>query len=86
MHDYGNKTLIFEVRGLETGSYKKTPARVGVIFEGADGRSLVIPSYDMGIVYDKDGKEERRFTGSGDESLHFANFLDAVRTRPMQTA
>ncbi len=81
MHDYGDKTLIFEVRGLETGPFKKTQARVGVIFEGADGMSLVIPSYDMGIVYDKSGQEVKRFTGKQDEAQHFVNFLDAVRSR-----
>jgi predicted dehydrogenase len=81
MHDYGDKTLIFEVRGLTTAAYKKTQARVGVIFEGSDGRSMVIPSYDMGIVYDQHGNEEKRFSGSEDESLHFLNFVDAVRSR-----
>ncbi|HEX4147279.1 MAG TPA: Gfo/Idh/MocA family oxidoreductase [Pirellulales bacterium] len=85
MFDYGQKALFFEVRGLPTAAYKKTQARIGVIFEGSDGRSLVIPSYDMGIVYDKDGKEEQRFTGSGrideDTRLHFINFVDAVRSR-----
>jgi predicted dehydrogenase len=81
MHDYGDKSLIFEVRGLPTAAFKKTQARVGVIFEGDGGRSLVIPSYDMGIVYDNNGNEEQRFSGSSDESIHFVNFLDAVRSR-----
>jgi predicted dehydrogenase len=79
MFDYGNKALIFEVRGLPAGQYKH--AAVGVIFEGSDGRTLVAPNYAVGIVYDKDGQEERRFTGPGDDRIHFANFLKAVRSR-----
>ncbi|HEX4147280.1 MAG TPA: Gfo/Idh/MocA family oxidoreductase [Pirellulales bacterium] len=85
MHDYGDKTLIFEVRGLSTAPYKPTHggngASVGVIFEGSDGRTMVVPSYHIALVYDRNGKEEQRFDGSGDEHLHFVNFLDAVRTR-----
>lgn len=81
MYDYADKALIFEVRGLDPDPYKNLHTLVGVIFEGSDGRSLVVPSYDMGIVYDKDGKELQRFTGSADEHLHFVNFLDAVRSR-----
>jgi len=81
MFDYGEKTLVFEVRGLPTAAYKNTHARIGVIFEGADGRSMVIPSYYTAVVYDKDGKEERQFNGSENDSIHFVNFLDAVRSR-----
>lgn len=73
--DYGKQSLVFEVRGLETKQYKG--AGVGVIFEGTDGY-LVIPSYDTGVAFDKDGNEVAKFTGSAD---HFANFLSAVRSR-----
>jgi predicted dehydrogenase len=79
MFDYGPKTLTFEVRGLETGPLKH--AMVGVIFESDDGRTMVIPSYYSAVVYDKDGKQIKEFTGSGDEKIHFANFLSAVRSR-----
>ncbi|HEY1785581.1 MAG TPA: Gfo/Idh/MocA family oxidoreductase [Pirellulales bacterium] len=78
-YDYGDKSLIFEVRGLPTGQYKH--AGVGVIFEGSDGRTLVAPNYAVGILYDRDGKEIQRFTGPGEDRIHFANFLDAVRSR-----
>jgi predicted dehydrogenase len=81
MYDYGDKTLIFEVHGLDDTPFKNSHASVGVIFEGDNGRSLVIPSYDMGIGFDKDGKEERRFNGNPDEAIHFVNFLKAVRSR-----
>ena len=73
--DYGKQSLVFEVRGLETKHYKD--AGVGVIFEGTDGY-LVIPSYDTGVAFDKDGNKVKEFSGSAD---HFANFLAAVRSR-----
>ena len=75
VHDYGAKSLVFEVRGLESDEYKQ--ARVGVIFEGTNGY-LVCPSYDTGIAFDKDGKEVKTFKGGSD---HFGNFLSAVRSR-----
>lgn len=75
--DYGDAELIFEVRGLKTEKYKG--AGVGVVFHGTDG-TVVIPSYDSGIVFDKDGNRVKEFKGGG-ESLHFANFVAAVRAR-----
>jgi len=75
VHDYGDKSLVFEVRGLDTKPYKG--AGVGVIFEGSEGY-LVINSYDGGTAFDKDGKAVQEFKGGGD---HFANFLSAVRSR-----
>jgi len=73
--DYGPKTLVFEVRGLETKPYRG--AGVGVIFEGTDGY-VAIPSYSSATAFDKDGKKVAEFKGDGD---HFANFLKAVRSR-----
>jgi hypothetical protein len=72
--DYGDQTLVFEVRGLETDAYKG--AQVGVIFEGTEGY-VVMASYSGGVAFDLDGKEVKRFEGGGD---HFANFLTAVRS------
>lgn len=74
-HDYGDKTLVFEVRGLKTGDYKG--AKIGVIFEGSDGY-VVMSSYHGGAAFDKDGNKIRDFKGEAD---HFANFLTAVRSR-----
>lgn len=73
--DYGDKSLVFEVRGLKTDNYKG--AGVGVVFECADGY-VAISSYDRGTAIDKDGKVVANFAGGGD---HFANFLSAVRSR-----
>ncbi|MFO0870067.1 MAG: Gfo/Idh/MocA family oxidoreductase [Pirellulales bacterium] len=73
--DYGPKSLVFEVRGLETKPYKG--AGVGVIFECTKGY-LVIGSYSSATAFDPAGEKIAEFTGEGD---HFANFLTAVRSR-----
>lgn len=75
--DYGEKALIFEVRGLPTKEFLGT--KVGNIFYGTNGY-IVCPSYATGIVFDKDNKEITRFTGGGD-GYHFENFCKAVRAR-----
>lgn len=80
LHDYGDKTLVFEVRGLETAPFKN--ASVGVIFEGTEGYA-VMASYSGGLVFDRAGNEVKRFTG-GDERAHYTNFLEAVRSRKFE--
>jgi predicted dehydrogenase len=75
LHDYGDKSLIFEVRGLPTDALRGT--HVGVIFEGSDGY-VVLTSYEGGAAFDRDGKLVKTFKAGGD---HFGNFLDAVRSR-----
>ena len=77
VHDYGDKTLIFEVRGLETDAYQG--AKVGVIFYGSEGY-LVSPNYLGGTVFDRNGKAVATFN-KGSDSYHFDNFLKAVRSR-----
>ncbi len=75
VHDYGDKSLVFEVRGLKTD--KLRGAGVGVIFECENGY-VVMSSYDSGSAFDNDGQKIRDFKGEAD---HFANFLKAVRSR-----
>jgi predicted dehydrogenase len=75
IHNYGDKSLVFEVRGLKTGDLKG--ARVGVIFECEEGY-VVMTSYDSGTAFDKRGMKIRDFSGSAN---HFSNFLKAVRSR-----
>jgi hypothetical protein len=77
--DYGDRELIFEVRGLGTKDLKG--AKVGVIFYGSEGY-VVIPSYDSGIAYTNQGEEIKRFKGGAD---HYANFVAAVRSRKADT-
>ncbi len=71
----GDKTIVFEVRGLETDPLRG--ASVGVIFYGSEG-SLVLNSYTGGGVFDPKGGVVMKFKGDGD---HFGNFVDAVKAR-----
>jgi predicted dehydrogenase len=73
--DYGDKKLVFEVRGLPTEPHRG--AGVGVIFEGTAGY-VVLSSYDGGAAFDLNGSLVQSFQGGGD---HMANFIDAVRSR-----
>jgi predicted dehydrogenase len=75
IHSYGDKRLVFEVRGLATKALRD--ATVGVIFEGTEGY-VVQTSYSTSAAFDKDGNMVAKFTGGDD---HFGNFLKAVRSR-----
>lgn len=71
------KTIVFEVRGLETPDLKG--AKVGVIFYGSEGY-VVLNSYTAGAAFDMDGKMIEKFQGGGDDA-HYENFIRAVRSR-----
>jgi len=75
--DYGDKTLVFETRGLETPSLDG--ASIGVIFYGSEGK-LVQESYGHCVAYDKEGKVIKEFKGGSDQ-YHFDNFIEAVQKR-----
>lgn len=75
IHSYGDKTLVFEVRGLKTSPFMG--AGVGNIFHGSEGY-VVLSGYDRGAAFDPTGKMVQEFKGDGD---HFGNFVDAVRSR-----
>lgn len=75
IHDYGDKTLIFETRGLNTPDLRG--AKVGVIFYGSEGY-VVLTGYTKGAAFDNNGAMVATFAGDGD---HFGNFVNAVRTR-----
>jgi predicted dehydrogenase len=87
--DYGDCALIFEVRGLPSGSPfpgKKSPKEgprpqgfVGNVFYGTEG-FLVCPNYRSGVAYSQDGEVLATFEG-GDEQAHYDNFVKAVRSR-----
>lgn len=78
VHSYGDKRVVFEVRGLETDHY--LGAGVGVIFHGSDGY-VVLTSYTGGAAFDPDGNMVAQFKGDGD---HYGNFVDAVRSRKVE--
>lgn len=72
LFDYGDRSLIFEVRGLKTAPYKAT--KIGVVFHCEHGY-LVVGSYTKVVAFDLDGKVVKVFTGAGS---HFENFLAAA--------
>ena len=85
VQDYGDAQLIFEVRGLDTDKYrdksiqdKAGQVAIGDVFECTDG-TLVIPTYSSGIAYSPKGELIQRF-GGGDDSAHFRNFIDAIKS------
>jgi predicted dehydrogenase len=82
LHDYPTAPLIFEVRGLPAAAGAKEMDKyhdmsIGMIAE-CEGGSMVIPGYTGAKILDKQGKQIKAFNGAKD---HFANFIDAVRSR-----
>jgi predicted dehydrogenase len=81
-HDYPTAPLIFEVRGLPSDADSKKMdkyhgADVGMVVD-CEGGSMAISNYSGAKIFDKDGQEIKKFEGA---SSHFANFIDAVRSR-----
>jgi predicted dehydrogenase len=81
-HDYKPAPLLFEVRGLPSKTDSKSMddyrgAGIGVVVD-CEGGSMVIPSYTKALVYDKAGKEIKKFDGGGN---HYENLLKAVHSR-----
>lgn len=72
IYDYGDRTIVFETRGLETPDLRG--AKVGVIVYGSAGYVVQI-EYGYSAAFDLDGNRTKEFRGSGD---HYRNFLDAV--------
>ncbi len=87
--DYGDKRLVFEVRGLPTKGYALASkleaagdgggATVGNVFHGSQGY-VVMTGYNAGAAFDLDGNKVQEFKG-GSDNLHFDNFIAAVRSR-----
>ncbi|MCP5518312.1 MAG: Gfo/Idh/MocA family oxidoreductase [Verrucomicrobiales bacterium] len=87
IYDYGDKTMVFETRGLSVDNsadeelnrlFDSTRGnKIGVVFYGSEGY-LVQRTYTDCVVYDKDLKQVRQFKGGGD---HFGNFVDACISR-----
>ncbi|NUQ66369.1 MAG: Gfo/Idh/MocA family oxidoreductase [Pirellulales bacterium] len=87
--DFGGKTIVFEVRGLDSPPMHN--ANVAAIFYGTEGY-VVVASFSGGAVLDPTGKSivsggaafdpkgnvVKAFSGDGD---HFANFVEASRAR-----
>ncbi len=83
IHDYKKAPLIFEVRGLPqkagaTAMDKLKGIDIGVIIECENGYATVTSNYRNAAIYDREGKEVKKFEG---DTSHFANFITAVRSR-----
>jgi len=76
--DYGDKQLIFEVRGLATPALRR--ASVGNIYYCTNGY-MVVPNYQTANAFDLDGNQVRTFNGSQN---HYQNWINAVRSRRVQ--
>ena len=76
IYDYGDKTIVFETRGLDTPAF--TGAKVGVIVYGSTGY-LVQVEYGYSVAFDLEGNKIKEFRG-GSDSFHYQNFLDAVQS------
>jgi predicted dehydrogenase len=84
--EFGDKTIVFEVRGLPSLPMKN--AHVGTIFYGTEGYVVVASmsaldatgkSVSSGAAaFDPQGKLVRTFTGEGN---HFTNFVEASKAR-----
>jgi predicted dehydrogenase len=87
IYNYGDKTLVFETRGLDVSNsadeelntlFQSTKGnKIGVVFYGSEGY-LVQKTYSHCIAYDKDMNVIKEFKGGGN---HFQNFLDACESR-----
>ncbi|VTS01625.1 Gfo/Idh/MocA family protein [Tuwongella immobilis] len=86
--DYGDSSLIFEVRGLNTADWladtRKQPtadgkmrATVGNVFYGEKGY-LIVGGYESAVAVTPDWEVIKVFSKGGD---HFGNFVNAVRKR-----
>lgn len=85
IHKFGDKTITFEVRGLETDPL--FGAKIGDIFYGTEG-IVALANWGMGVAMDLDGKVVEHFgqnvKGSPYEIgtiSHIQNFIDAVNSR-----
>ena len=92
-HGYEKAPLIFEVRGLPSGQQFQTDkdwnsnmdqfmgTSIGVVVH-CEGGHVLVPNYSSAMVYDKSGKEIKRWSGEND---HYENFVNAVKSRKQET-
>jgi predicted dehydrogenase len=77
--DFGDKTIVFEVRGLHKDRKRNN---TDVTFYGSKGK-LVMTSYQDGYVVDNNGSKTESFSG-GDMNFHFDNFIRGIRSRKVE--
>lgn len=74
--DYGDKAITWEGRSCDPRGFEG--AKFGVSFHGDKG-SVVIAGESCKI-YDLNDKLVRQIDGKSDDVLHFANFIEAIRS------
>ena len=88
--DYGDKEMMFEVRGLPTGSEGNLPVRgknsISNLFYGADGwMAMDDDGFQVYKGYENkktmDEKNQDRVAKKDDTGVHMSNFLDGVKSR-----
>lgn len=72
--DYGEKTIVSETRGLKTAPFREGFSG-GWLFHGTEG------SIAGNSLFDHDGRLVSTFTAKRKSENHFANFINAVRSR-----
>jgi predicted dehydrogenase len=75
-YDFGDKSITFELRSWHPRGFEGSG--FGNAFYGEKG-SIILVGNDYS-VYDEKDKLVKKFTGSGSQTPHLQNFLDAVRT------
>jgi hypothetical protein len=88
--DYGDKEMMFEVRGLPTGSEGNLPVRgknsISNLFYGADGwMAMDDDGFQVYKGYENkktmDEKNQDRVAKKDDTGVHMSNFLAGVKSR-----
>lgn len=74
IHDFGELTLVQEVRNLKS---QPPPFGAVVLIRGSEG--YLVATWSTAAVFDPNGKQIEKLQGRGEN--HFANFLRAVRSR-----
>lgn len=74
IHDYGDLTVVQEVRGLQTPGFHRSG---GAIFSGTEG--YLGMAAGASAVFDPDGKMIEKLSGETDD--HFGNFIQAVQNQ-----
>jgi predicted dehydrogenase len=96
IYDYGDKTIVFETRGLDCSSDcdkeinellgKVKGNQIGVIFYGSEGYAVQGGDFFSAKLFDKNRKQVKEFihdpaTAQGLNVSHMTNFVDAVIAR-----
>jgi predicted dehydrogenase len=72
--EFGDKTIVFEVRGLKTDPFRG--ANVGVVFYGSEG-TVVLTQYWEGAAFDRDGQLIVKFQGGSTTRNHLEIGFDS---------